>query len=501
MGKVRSALQAIQRGPKVGQQIEQRYAGGLIPDLGRFPYFGGVSFGAGGVDPYLSQLAQDAYETVGAVGAVMAVRLHVFSEITFCWQQSALNGPRTLFGSSELEILETPWEGASTPDLLNVMELDGSLAGNCYLVRERQSVRNGDRLTRLDPTKVMIATEDIGDPLAGQMYGKYLTGYLYSERPGDKPIFFHPDEVVHFRPLPSRVAPQFLGQSWLTSVMPDATADAQMTQYKRNFLANGAVPGLIMAAKESMTVAEMQALKAVVEAQHTGPLSAGKTLYVGSGLDPHMIGMSFDQLRINVVQGAGESRIAAAGGVPATIIGFSEGQQGSTLNAGNYGSARRRFGDGTLRPLWRKACTALQRVLVKPAGVNRLWYDERDVSFLQEDVKDDADIRESYARTYRTLCESGVAPDAAATFTGTGDLSALVGKHTGLLSVQLQLPGVGETTPDEKARDLAEIIQKIYLGVDIVLTAEEARKIVSSAGASLPGGLKTPPKPPALPAA
>ncbi len=183
MSILRTALDKVIAGPKVGQL--QRYDGGLIPDLGRFPYFGGVPFGgSGGVDAYVTMLAQDAYEKVGAVGAVIAVRLHVYSEITFCWQVSKLNGPRNLFGTTELELLETPWEGASTPDLLNVMELDSSLAGNCYLVRERMTVRNGDRLTRLDPTKVKILTEDVGEPLNGRPYGKYLVGYAYIEKMG-----------------------------------------------------------------------------------------------------------------------------------------------------------------------------------------------------------------------------------------------------------------------------------------------------------------------------
>lgn len=38
-------------------------------------------------------------------------------------------------------------------------------------------------------------------------------------------------------------------------------------------------------------------------------------------------------------------------------------------------------------------------------------------------------------------------------------------------------------------RGLAEIIQKIYLGVDVVLTDEEARQIVNQAGGNLPGAL------------
>jgi HK97 family phage portal protein len=41
------------------------------------------------------------------------------------------------------------------------------------------------------------------------------------------------------------------------------------------------------------------------------------------------------------------------------------------------------------------------------------------------------------------------------------------------------------------AREIAEVIQKIYLGVDVVLTSDEARQIINNAGAGLPipGGI------------
>lgn len=45
------------------------------------------------------------------------------------------------------------------------------------------------------------------------------------------------------------------------------------------------------------------------------------------------------------------------------------------------------------------------------------------------------------------------------------------------------------------ARDIAEIIQKIYLGVDVVLTADEARAVANLAGAGLPVTLPTRPSP------
>jgi hypothetical protein len=41
------------------------------------------------------------------------------------------------------------------------------------------------------------------------------------------------------------------------------------------------------------------------------------------------------------------------------------------------------------------------------------------------------------------------------------------------------------------AREIAEVIQKIYLGVGVVLTSDEARRIINNAGAGLPipGGI------------
>jgi HK97 family phage portal protein len=50
---------------------------------------------------------------------------------------------------------------------------------------------------------------------------------------------------------------------------------------------------------------------------------------------------------------------------------------------------------------------------------------------------------------------------------------------------------------DISARELAEIVQKVYLGVDVVLTSDEAREIVNRAGAGLPipGGIVPAAKP------
>ena len=50
----------------------------------------------------------------------------------------------------------------------------------------------------------------------------------------------------------------------------------------------------------------------------------------------------------------------------------------------------------------------------------------------------------------------------------------------------------------DQARNVAELIQKIYLGVGVVLTPDEARRIANKAGAGLaPGVDPRPARPPA----
>jgi hypothetical protein len=143
------------------------------------------------------------------------------------------------------------------------------------------------------------------------------------------------------------------------------------------------------------------------------------------------------------VQGGGESRLAAAAGVPPVIVGFSEGLAGSSLNAGNYASSRRRFADGTLRPLWRNAAGSLASIIDVPADAE-LWYDDRDISFLREDRKDAAEIQRVKSSTIRQLVDAGYVPDTVVAAVEAEDMTLL--KHSGLYSVQLQPPGAGHNT-------------------------------------------------------
>jgi hypothetical protein len=90
----------------------------------------------------------------------------------------------------------------------------------------------------------------------------------------------------------------------------------------------------------------------------------------------------------------------------------------------------------------------MQSLVAPPTGA-RLWYDDRDIPFLREDVKDQAEILAADASTTRQLVDAGFDPDAVVDAVAANDLGRLRGKHSNLYSVQLQPPGT-VAAPAEK---------------------------------------------------
>ncbi len=385
-----------------------------------------------------SAYVNDIYKRDGVVYACMAFRSSVFSEARFQFQGLSAGRPGDLFGTSALNVLEVPWPNGTTGDLLARMVQDIDLAGNFYAVRE------GDELYRLRPDWVEIVLDR-----PAKEYDARPVGYLYW--PGGKGLcrieeaqVFTVAEVVHWAPKPDPIA-CYRGVSPLTPVLREIIGDMGMTTHKNKYLESGATPNLVVKVDPSTSFENFVKFKEQFQDDHEGAWNAYKTLFLAGGADVSVVGSDLKQLDFKQVQGAGETRIAAAFETPPVLVGLSEGLQAATYS--NYASARRRFADGTLRPLWRSAAAALQSVVPAPGG-SRLWFDDRDVAFLREDAKDNAEIRQMEAGTIRQLVDAGYEPETVTAAVLAGDYSKL--KHSGLYSVQLQPPGT-QSKPEQPA--------------------------------------------------
>ena len=399
------------------------------------------------IRPNFVGIAQNAHASNGVVFACMLVRQLAFSAVRFRWQRMRDGKGSDLFGTADLGLLETPWPGGTLQDLLARMIQDADLAGNAFIARAGDVGRAGglDELVRLRPDWVEIVARP--RRFNGGVLGWQRVGYMYTEggkSSGNDPVPLLLDEAAHFAPIPDPLA-SFRGMSWLTPVIREIEADGLMTRHKRKFFEHGATPNMVIRHEHGADQDKILRFAEKLRQKHAGVENAYKTLHLYPGADLTVVGSHFQQIDFKAVQGAGETRIAAAARVPAVIVGISEGLQGSSLNQGNYASARRAFADGTMHPLWQNAAGSLRSILNDPGRDVRLWYDASDVPFLREDEKDAAAIAFQQAQTIRQLIEAGYTPESAvAALEANNDWRLLV--HTGLVSVQLQRPGTTNDT-------------------------------------------------------
>jgi hypothetical protein len=374
----------------------------------------------------------DAYDTNSVVFACMATRMLLFSEARFAYQHLQRGRAADLWVDPGLAVLEQPWPGAQTGDLLSQAELDILACGNSYWVRDGEGY-----LVRLDPNRVTLGSYQLSGAYWGQpgSLGTRVGIYTYQEgpNPGDQ-VEFLPTEICHYKPYPRRLNLP-MGMSWLSPALPDTYNDNLLTNHKGSVLRQGANLSYVVTLDPNLTQDRFEQWVDWYKREHEGAENAGKTLFVAGGADVKTVSQTFEQLAVKATQGAGETRIAACAGVPPVLVGLSEGLAASTYS--NYAQARRRLVDGTLRPLWRSFAGAMQSIIPVQSG-NRLWYDDRDIPFLREDVKDQAEILARDADTIVSLIKDGFTPDSSVDAVVAGDLSRLV--HTGLVSVQLQPP-------------------------------------------------------------
>ena len=382
-----------------------------------------------------SSVTRLAYQNAGPVFACILARGLLFSEARFLWQQLRDGRPGDLFASPELKTLERPWPNATTGEMLWRAEQDVSLAGNFYLRLHR------GRLWRLRPDWMQIVLGSDSDPAeATASIDAEVIGYRWGA-PGQRKVNLLPSEIAHWSPIPDPLA-SYRGMSWVTPILRDVTADNQATVHKQAFYENGATPNLVIMPDATVDYEEFRQFQDDFRDQHEGAWNAYKTLFLGGGSSIQVVGSTMKDAEFKAIQGAGETRIAAAAGVPPIIAGFSEGLSSATYS--NYAMARRKFGDHWARPQWRSFCAAIQPLLTTPAA-SRLWYDDRDIAFLREDLDAEAEIKQKEAGTVMTLINAGYEPDAVIQAVTSGNMALLSGRHTGLTSVQLTPPDDGST--------------------------------------------------------
>ena len=360
------------------------------------------------------EAAKQAYSTDGPVFACVLIRMMLMAEATFKFRSKV---DKHLYGNPSLGILEEPWPNGTSGELIARMVQDVDLAGNSYWWN------TGSLLWRLPPSEVVIVSQQVTDG-HGRKYRQVL-GYEWDPAPppgtmsNEPPQHFDVDEVVHWSPLPDPAA-NFRGMSWMTPVLRDSYADSALTSYKTRYLDHGhPVSAIKYAAK--LRPETIDSISERIKTKYGGVGNAWQPLVLDQGADPVM-GTALQQLDFRAIQAGGQERICGAAGVPPIIVGLKNPEAGES-----YQAAMRRFGDATLRPLWRSMCASLQMVVPDmPAQGVQLWYDTSDIAALQAAETERAQVTQVQMAAIITGVQAGFTRESVVAAVSSGDMGLLV---------------------------------------------------------------------------
>jgi hypothetical protein len=404
------------------------------------------------VEQSFSGFVFGAYLRNAVVFGLLSLRARLFGEARFQFQQLRGGKPGNLFGTPALGVLEKPEPGKATRDMLVAALLDADIGGNAFLLGRTNAIR------RLRPDWTLIG---YGSKLRTTEAGLWdpdaeVIGYGYEAGgPGSgETVTYLADEVAHFvvhqHPLTKN-----LGISALHAALREITGDSAATTHKINFFEHSATPNLVLRFPPGWSKEKAEEWIELFEQEHHGAFNAWRTVYLGHGIEAVPVGLSFQDMDYNALQGRFETRLAQVLGMHPVVAALSEGLQGSSLNVGNFAAAIRLVGDTTMRELWGNIANTLETIVPPPPGT-RLWYDD-DIPFLRNDRKDQAEITKNNIESINKAIIAGFEPDSARDAVISNDLARLV--HTGLVSVQLQPPGT-----ELPARQPAATASRLFIG-------------------------------------
>lgn len=291
---------------------------------------------------------------------------------------------------------------------------------------------------------------------------KFLSGYMYTG-PGGEEVALRLEDVIFIRTPHPR--DPYRGISPIQPLLAEIDSNRYAAEWQRNFFMNSAEPGGIIELPSVLSDPEWDQLQARWNEQHKGVANAHRVAFLEHGTWKDR---KVSQRDMQFVESSAASReiIREGLGFPKPMLGTVD-----DANRANMEAADVMFSRWLLVPDLRAMRGALNHQLLPLYG--------RDAARLYEFDYDDptpAD-RELEARELQAKTE------AAKKFVDMGFEPTSVAEALGLpeMDVVAAAGGDGLATPQQ----LGDTIQSIYLGVDTVITWEEAREILNRAGAGL----------------
>ncbi|UOB09075.1 phage portal protein [Streptomyces sp. HP-A2021] len=289
----------------------------------------------------------------------------------------------------------------------------------------------------------------------------FLSGYMYTGPDGQQ-IALRKEDVIFIR-TPHPTDP-YRGIGPVQALLTDLDAVRYSAEWNRNFFLNSAEPGGIIEVPTHLGDTEFDELRERWNEQHKGVANAHRVAILEHG---KWIDRKYTQRDMQFVElrNVGRETIREAFGFPKPMTGAVDDVNRANAEAGEVMFAR-----WLVVPDLEAVKDALNHRLLPLYGATGQGLEFDYENPVPEDR--DAEAKELTAKV-----------TAAKTLVEAGFEAASVREALGLpeMETSAAVGGDGTISP----RELGDMIQSIYLGVDVCITWEEARDILNRAGAGL----------------
>ncbi|MFD9256937.1 phage portal protein [Streptomyces sp. NPDC059538] len=290
---------------------------------------------------------------------------------------------------------------------------------------------------------------------------RFLSGYMY-QAPDGQQIALELDQVIFLR-MPNPLDP-YRGMGPVQSILTDLDATRYSAEWNKNFFLNSAEPGGIIEVPTPLNDRDFDQLRARWNEQHRGVANAHRVAILEHG---KWIDRKFTQRDMQFAELRSVSRdvIREAFGIPAFALG-----EVADVNRATAEASSTWFAEMLTVPRLERIKAALNHDLLPMFGAAAQGLEFDYENPVAEDRELASRELTAQATAAKTLIDAGLSPEAVLSAVGLPEIAAAPAAG-----------GDGQATP----REIADMIQSIYLGVDTVVTWEEARKIVNRAGGDL----------------
>lgn len=295
----------------------------------------------------------------------------------------------------------------------------------------------------------------------------YLSGYEYTSPDGER-IPLGLDEVIFLR-MPNPCDP-YRGMGPVQSLLTHLDAARYTAEWNRNFFANSAEPGGIIQVDKRLSDDEFSEMSARWGEQHRGVANAHRVAIIEQS---QWVDRKITQrdMQFAELQQVSRDTIREAFGLHVQFLGGSDaGHSRAEAEAAEVILARQK-----IKPRCGRIKGALNGELLKLYGATGvgLEFDFEDPTPPDKTAENEHLTARTMA--WKTLVDGGADPAEALAAVGLPDMAITTGPLAAL-----------------SPRELAEMVQKIYIGVDACLTWEEARALLNRAGAGLDESVPAP---------